>query len=173
MGRRWKLVNQDVHAGLVSVEADGLVRLLRDATTGYIRERIDGMRKKGLPPGVGVPPDIIRWCAAQGTGPAIGDTPPCVKRCRDTMDRGENLPHAGRFLVAAYFVHGGLDDQTIGGMFAGAPDYDPKVTAQQISQIRRRGYLVPGCGCAASNGLCPGCDAPHPKYVAPAGGSGD
>lgn len=172
LGRRWKLVNQNVAAGLVRVDADDLARLLRDAITGYIRTRIDGMRGRRPPQNVAVPPDIMRWCSRDAARPAGGDTPPCVKRCRDRMDRGENLPHAGRFLVATYFMHGGLDDHTIGEMFAGAPDYDPKITSYHVSQIRRRGYFVPGCRWAASNGLCPGCDASHPtKYAAPAGGS--
>lgn len=89
------------------------------------------------------------------------------------MVKGENLPHAGRFLTAAFFIHAGLDNDSIGVMFQGAPDYDSKITKYYIGQIRRRGYSVPGCRWVASNGLCPGCDAAHPtKYRRPAVPSG-
>ena len=169
LGRRWKLVNQDVHAGLVHIIGDDLVRLLRDAITSYIRDHIARMR----PPPVEVPTDIAEWCSRRAEARAGGDTPPCVERCRGTMDRGENLPHAGRFLTATFFMHAGLDDDSISAMFEGAPDYDPKITKYHVGQIRRRGYSVPGCRWVASNGLCPGCDAAHPtKYRLPGGPGG-
>lgn len=40
------------------------------------------------------------------------------------MSKGENLPHAGRFLTATFFIHAGLPADSIGVMFRGAPDYD-------------------------------------------------
>ncbi len=169
LGRRWKLVNQDVHAGLVHIIGDDLVRLLRDAITSYIRDRIALMR----PPPVEVPPDIAEWCSRRAEARAGGDTLPCVERCRETMDEGNNLLHAGRFLTATFFMHAGLDDDVISVVFQGAPDYDPKITKYQIGQIRRRGYSVPGCRWVASNGLCPGCDAAHPtKYRRQSGTGG-
>ena len=164
LGRRWKLINQDVHAGLVGITGDDLVRLLRDAITIYIRDRIVRMR----PPPVEVPPDIAEWCSRRAEARAGGDTPPCIERCCGMMGAGENLPHAGRFLTATFFIHAGLDDDSIGMMFQGAPDYDPKITKYHVGQIRRRGYSVPGCRWVAANGLCPGCNAPHPtKYRRP------
>lgn len=164
MGRSWKLVNQTVHAGMVHMDRDRLVRLLRDAITSYIRERIVKMPD----PPVEVPPEIAEWCSKfteAGTG---GDTPPCVEQCRGVMDGGKNLGHNGRFLVGSFYIHGGLDDDSIAAMFEGAPDYNPRITKYHVGQIRRRGYSVPSCRWVESNGLCPGCDAPHPtKYRKP------
>lgn len=165
LGRSWKLVNQTVHAGLVSVERDSLVRLLRDAITAYIRERIKSMPD----PPVEVPPEISGWCADRAEAASGGDTPPCVEQCRARMDAGENLQHTGRFLLATFSMHAGADDDSIAAMFEGAPDYSPKVTKYHIGQIRRGEYSVPSCRWISSNGLCPGCDAPHPtKYRKPA-----
>lgn len=59
LGRRWKLVNQTVHRGLVHIVGDDLVRLLQDAITAYIRNHLVQMR----PPPVKVPPDIEEWCS--------------------------------------------------------------------------------------------------------------
>ena len=85
------------------------------------------------------------------------------------MNAGENLQHSGRFLLAAFSIHAGMDDDSIAALYEGAPDYNHKITKYHIAQIRRRGYNVPACGWVASNGLCPGCDAPHPtEYRRPA-----
>lgn len=178
LGRSWKLVNRVVDGGQVSMDQDDLIRLLRDAVTVYIRERVAGMRsiwtaaarttKSGAraakisPPEIDVPQDITEWCA-RGVGSSTGgDEPPCVEQCCDMMDRGENLQHAGRYLVATFHIHGGRDDNEIGERFVGAPDFNRKITIEQIRQIRRRGYSVPSCRWVVSHGLCPGCDATHP-----------
>lgn len=165
LGRSWKLVNQTVHAGLVSVGRDGLVRLLRDAIAAYIRERIKNMPS----PPVDVPPEIVEWCSRRAEMESTGDTPPCVEGCRARMGAGENLVHNGRFLLAAFFIHAGMDNDSIAAMFEGAPDYNPRVTKYHIGHIRRSVRAVPSCRWVASAGLCPGCDAPHPtKYKKPA-----
>ena len=165
LGRSWKLVNQTVHGGRIYLQGDKLVRLLRDAITAYIRDRI----KKMPQPPVEVPRDIMEWCADRAAPSGGGDVPPCVEKCRSMMDAGENLQHNGRFLLATFFIQTGMDDAAIAAMFQGAPDYSEKTTKYHIGQIRRRGYSVPGCGKVQTNGLCPGCDAVHPtKYKKPA-----
>ena len=177
LGRTWKLVNQVVDAGLVRVDPGDFVRLLRNAITAYIRERITGMREiwtgghtRRPPSDIEVPPDIAGWCERRAEVAIRGDTPPCITQCHSQMEQGVNLPHTGRFLVATYHIHAGMDDHAIGELFTGAPYYNQKTTSYHIGQIRRRGYLVPGCRWVASNGLCPACDAPHPtRYRRPPG----
>ena len=158
LGKSWKLVNQTVHGGSVVVDRDTLLRLLRDAITAYIRQRIVAMPE----PPVEVPRDLVEWCERRATVNVSGDVPPCVEECRDMMDGGGNLAHAGRYLVGTYFINDGLEDEQIGEMFVGAPDYNAKITLYQVRQLRSRGYKVPSCRWVASNGLCPGCDATHP-----------
>lgn len=164
LGRTWKLVNQVVRGGMVYVDRGDLLRLLRDAITAYIRQRVVAMP----PPPVQVPPDVAGWCESQVSTAIGGDMPPCAEGCRAVMDRGENLSHPGRFFLANFLIHAGEDDETIAEKFVGAPDFDRRITLSQIRQIRGQGYPVPSCQWVDTNRLCPGCDAPHPtKYKKP------
>ena len=167
LGRKWKLINQTVHDGLVHIDGGTLTRLLRDSITAYIRERIKNMPE----PPINAPADIVEWCTSrtEKTDGGGGDMPPCVEQCIAKMNAGENLQHNGRFLLATFSIHAGMDDASIAAFFEGAPDYSAKTTTYHIGQIRERGYYVPSCQKIASNGLCPGCDATHPtKYKKPA-----
>ena len=153
------MINQICHAGLVYLNKTSYIRLIRDSAVAYLKDRI--MKMQTLP-SISVPDDIQEWCASHAVQNHTGDEPPCVTECCMTMNRGENLTHAGRLLVATYMMHVGADDDTISTMFVGAPDYDKNITSYQIRQIRRRGYNVPGCRWIQRNNICPGCNASHP-----------
>ncbi len=162
LGNTWKLINQHVNKGFVHLEPDKFLRLMRDAITRYIRNRIEKMTR--LPP-IEVPPDITEWCEYNKVIKS-GDTPPCITKCLDMISQGGNLSHSGRFLVAAYYLNTGIDIPDISDLFQGAPDYNKKITEYHINQIKRSGYKVPGCSWVRSNTLCPGCSATHPtKYT--------
>ncbi len=168
LGVSWKLVNQDVYGGLVHLGKRDYVRLIRDSAAAYIRNRI--MNIQNMPDTVQVPSDVQQWCEQQAPMIDVGDEPPCVAQARATMNRGENLSHSGRLLVATYAIHTGLDDDTINDMFTGAPDFNPRITKYQVRQIRAVQYKVPGCRWVERNHLCPGCNAIHPtKYRKPRG----
>ncbi len=84
--------------------------------------------------------------------------PPCIKRMQRTLERGENLSHAGRFCLAAFLHRVGADEETIVDAFRGAPDFDESVTRYQVEHITHRddgrGYEPPECDTLRSHGLC-------------------
>lgn len=160
LGASWGLINQICHTGLIYLNKSSYIRLIRDSAVLYLKNRI--MKMQTLP-SICIPDDIQEWCAAHvAQDYTTGDEPPCVTECCMIMNRGENLTHAGRLLVATYMIHAGADDDTISTLFVGAPDYNKTITSNQLRQIRSRGYDVPGCRWIQRNNICPGCNASHP-----------
>ena len=84
--------------------------------------------------------------------------PPCVRKMQQTLERGENLSHAGRFCLAAFLHRVGASFETIVDAFRGAPDFDESVTRYQVEHITLRdggrGYEPPECATLRSHGLC-------------------
>ena len=84
--------------------------------------------------------------------------PPCVRKMQRTLERGENLSHAGRFCLAAFLHRAGADAETIVDAFRGAPDFDESITRYQVEHITQRdggrGYEPPECDTLRSHGLC-------------------
>jgi DNA primase large subunit len=84
--------------------------------------------------------------------------PPCIRKMRRTLERGENLSHAGRFCLAAFLHRAGASFETIVDAYRGAPDFDESVTRYQVEHITTRdggrGYEPPTCDTLRSHGLC-------------------
>lgn len=84
--------------------------------------------------------------------------PPCVRKMARTLEKGENLSHAGRFCLAAFLHRAGADTETIVDAYRGAPDFDESVTRYQVDHITSRdggrGYEPPECETLRSHGLC-------------------
>jgi DNA primase large subunit len=86
-----------------------------------------------------------------------------------TLERGDNLSHAGRFCIATFLHRAGASFETIVDAFRGAPDFDESVTRYQVEHITLhdggRGYEPPECDTLRSHGLCAregDPDAPQP-----------
>jgi DNA primase large subunit len=84
--------------------------------------------------------------------------PPCIRKMQRTLQKGENLSHAGRFGLAAFLHRAGADFETIVDAYRGAPDFDESVTRYQVEHITLRdggrGYEPPECETLRSHGLC-------------------
>jgi DNA primase large subunit len=86
-----------------------------------------------------------------------------------TLERGDNLSHAGRFCIVTFLHRSGASFETIVDAFRGAPDFDESVTRYQVEHITLhdggRGYEPPECDTLRSHGLCAregDPDAPQP-----------
>jgi DNA primase large subunit len=84
--------------------------------------------------------------------------PPCVRKMRRMLEKGENLSHSGRFALAAFMHRVGADFDTIVDAYRGAPDFDEGISRYQIEHITQRdggrGYEPPTCETLRSQGLC-------------------
>ncbi len=164
----FRLARQDLRDGRVAV---GLVRASRLLEEGV---------RRGLATPLELAPEVVRSVReherelleevarrlpsplARPGGPAgplrRERFPPCVRRMQRTLERGENLSHAGRFALATFLHHAGASFETIVDAYRGAPDFDEAVTRYQVEHITRhdggRGYEMPECDTLRSHGLC-------------------
>jgi DNA primase large subunit len=158
----WKLINRLVYKGYVYLDADETVRLIRSELSSLIYSRVKAME---LPP----LPEIIKRKVYELNQKLIShseyhinkisDYPPCIKHALDAMNRGENLPHSARLLLATYMLTIGKNVDYIVTLFRNAPDYNEKVTKYQVEHLAgNRGsktkYSVPSCQKLQNENLC-------------------
>ncbi len=163
----FRLSRQAVSAGAVTVASVRAARLLqeavrrtlavpiplRDEVVELVRrqeaELLEELSRR-------LPLPVAR---APGVGGVLRERfPPCVRKMQRTLERGENLSHAGRFCLAAFLHRVGADLETIVDAYRGAPDFDEAVTRYQVEHITSHdggaGYEPPECTTLRSHGLC-------------------
>lgn len=164
----FRLARQDVARGRVTVERKRAARLVQEAirrtlavpvavhpaVVALVRERHADLFEQVT---ARLPSPVARPGATLG---AIRRDrfPPCIRRMARTLERGENLSHAGRFCLAAFLHRAGADAETIVDAYRGAPDFDESITRYQVEHITSRGggegYEPPECDTLRSHGLC-------------------
>jgi DNA primase large subunit len=164
----FRLASQEVGSGRVTVDRARAARLLQEAIRRSLSVPVP------LDPAVvelvrdrqtellGTVAERMPVPVARAGGPG-GELrrewfPPCIRKMRRTLERGENLSHAGRFCLAAFLHRAGADADTIVDSFRGAPDFDEGVTRYQVDHITSHGggagYEPPECDTLRSHGLC-------------------
>jgi DNA primase large subunit len=166
--KEWKLVNRTVEGGLVHLTADETVRLIRKELSEFINSRIQAVSITTIPEAFEKPVADLGLLAKEFSEPATfsGDYPPCVKHAIEVLDKGENLPHSGRFLLATYLLARGQTVDQIAPLFKNAPDYNERITHYQLEHIsgasgKGTKYQCPSCDKLRSENLCfaiPECD---------------
>ena len=92
--------------------------------------------------------------------------PPCIKHAIEVLEKGENLPHSGRFMLATFLLNKGQTVEQIAPLFKNAPDYNEKITLYQLNHLAGTSgsgtkYSCPSCEKLKSQNLCfaiPECD---------------
>lgn len=82
-----------------------------------------------------------------------------MKHGIEVLEKGENLPHSGRFLLATYLLAKGQTVDQIAPLFKNAPDYNEKTTRYQLEHISGSSgsgtkYQCPSCEKLRSENLC-------------------
>jgi DNA primase large subunit len=160
--QEWKLINRLVHKGFVYLDADETVRLIRSELSDLIYNKIKSMTLPTLPEAIKTKVDELSIKLAphyQYRRYRTQDYPPCIKHALEVMNKGENLPHSARLMLATYALAIGKSIEEIVSLFHNAPDYNEKVTRYQIEHLaglRGSGtkYSVPSCQKLLNQNLC-------------------
>ncbi len=159
--REWKLVNRDVKNGLVYLSPHETVRLLRKELGTYINSKIISSKKPTMIPGFEDTVNKLVLLSKKFATYTVstGEYPPCIKHAINTLEKGENLPHSGRFMLATFLLSKGQSIQQIAPLFKNAPDYNPRVTLYQLNHLAGTTgsgtqYTCPSCEKLKTQSLC-------------------
>jgi len=159
----WKLINRLVHKGFVYLDAEETVRLIRNELSILIYEKVKAMTLPTLPESMRSKADKLRTKFAgryESTKTiVIKDYPPCIKHALEILQKGENLPHSARVMLATYMLAIGKRVDEVVLMFENAPDFNEKITRYQVEHLAgMKGsgtkYSVPSCQKLRNENLC-------------------
>ncbi len=166
--REWKLINRHVENGQVFLTPHETVRLIRKELGTYINSKIINAKTPVMISGfedsvnklVSLSKKFITFTVS------TGENPPCIKHAIEELEKGENLPHSGRFMLAAFLLSKGQSVEQIAPLFKNAPDYNERVTLYQLNHLAGTSgsgtkYTCPSCEKLKTQDLCfaiPECD---------------
>lgn len=173
----WKPSNLPVRKGIVYLDKHRAVRLIKEALTAYIEERIHELQGS-VEGNVVLPDDIVnevrrlaadatrpRKCASGGRievpqGVIVEEAfPPCMSDILIRARRGEHLSHHERFAIATFLLNIGAEIDYVVDVFRNMPDFNEKITRYQVEHLaglRGSGkkYATYSCEKMKSLGLC-------------------
>jgi DNA primase large subunit len=160
--QEWKMINRLVQAGQVFLDADETVRLIRNELSVLLMNRVRGMNLPTLPHSLTEKVEQIRAELTprfEYRTQIVTEYPPCVKHALDIMNRGENLPHSARLMLATYMLAIGKPMDDIVEIFRNAPDFNERITRYQVEHLAgskgsRTKYSVPSCEKLRAENLC-------------------
>ncbi|MDH3676738.1 MAG: DNA primase [Nitrosopumilus sp.] len=166
--REWKLINRHVEKGFVFLTPHETVRLIRKELGNYITTKIFNAKTPTMISGFEEPVDKLISLSKKFVTHTIttGEYPPCIKHAIEVLERGENLPHSGRFMLATFLLARNQSVQQIAPLFKNAPDYNERVTLYQLNHLAGTSgsgtqYSCPSCEKLKTQNLCfaiPECD---------------
>ena len=166
--REWKLINRHVEDGKVFLSPHETVRLIRKELGTYINSKIINAKTPPMFSGFEEPVAKLVSMSKKFSTFTIttGEYPPCIKHAIEILEKGENLPHSGRFMLATFLLSKGQTVQQIAPLFKNAPDYNERVTLYQLNHLAGTSgsgtqYSCPSCEKLKTQNLCfviPDCD---------------
>jgi len=165
--REWKLINRKIDGGSVFLSSHETVRLVRKEIDLYISSKIHSANTPDMMEGFQEYVKKLRIIAKKFEVKTVESTeyPPCIKHAIEVLEKGENLSHSGRFMLATFLLAKGQKVEQIAPLFKNAPDYNEKVTLYQLNHLSGKNstteYKCPSCEKLKSQDLCfaiPECD---------------
>ena len=164
----WKLINSDVHHGLVYLPQDKFSRLMQNALQDKIESELPLMTpeeyRKYLQGDVtkvtiALEEEKRQFDPTGGKGMENQYLPPCISHIMEMSRQGLNLPHSARFALVTFLKALGMDYDGIIRVFSESPDFDESKSEYQIKHITGElagtdGYTPPECKTMKTNGLC-------------------
>jgi DNA primase large subunit len=162
----WKLVNRILENGKVFLTQEDLIRLISEEIKALILQRLRSIKVGKLPQNLQdvsneiaklAPPPPRSEFSTLNIGPE--NYPPCVREALRLLEKGENVPHYGRFLMATYLLRVGKSVEDIVALFPKSPDFKQNVTRYQVEHIAglkggRTRYSVPSCSTLQTHSFC-------------------
>lgn len=160
--QEWKMINRLVENGYVYLGPDETVRLVRNELAVLINNRVHAMNLPAMPKTIKEKTEALRLMLAphyEYSAHAVTEYPPCIKHAIEVMNRGENLPHSARLMLATYMLAIGKPVDEIVEMFKNAPDFNERITRYQVEHLAgSKGsmtkYSVPSCDKLRTENLC-------------------
>ena len=158
--REWKLINRKVNNGSVFLTSHETVRLVRKEIDHYILSKINTANTPEMIQGFEEYVEKLKILAKKFEVKIIesSEYPPCIKHAIEVLEKGENLPHSCRFMLATFLLGKGQSVEQIAPLFKNAPDYNEKVTLYQINHLAGKSgttkYACPSCEKLKSQDLC-------------------
>jgi len=159
--REWKLINRHIENGQVFLSPHETVRLIRKELGTYINSKIVNAKTPTMIPGF---EDSVNKLVSLSKKfktftVTTGEYPPCIKHALEILEKGENLPHSGRFMLATFLLSKGQTVQQIAPIFKNAPDYNERVTLYQLNHLAGTfgsgtQYSCPSCEKLKTQSLC-------------------
>ncbi len=166
--REWKLINRKVGNGFVFLTPHETVRLIRKELSSYISSKIINAKTPSMISGFEEPVKKLILLSKKFVNYTVttGDYPPCIKHAIEVLEKGENLPHSGRFMLATFLLSKNQSLDQIAPLFKNAPDYNERVTLYQLNHLAGTSgsgtqYSCPSCEKLKTQNLCfaiPECD---------------
>ena len=159
--REWKLINRHVENGRVFLTPHETVRLIRRELGTYINSKIINAKTPTMIPGFedSVNKLVLLSKKFITFNVTTGEYPPCIKHAIEVLEKGENLPHSGRFMLATFLISKGQSVEQIAPLFKNAPDYNERVTLYQLGHLAGSSgsgtqYSCPSCEKLKTQNLC-------------------
>ncbi|MDH3695885.1 MAG: DNA primase [Nitrosopumilus sp.] len=159
--REWKLINRHVENGRVFLTPHETVRLIRKELGTYINSKIINAKTPTMISGFEDSVNKLVLLSKKFITFTVttGEYPPCIKHAIEVLEKGENLPHSGRFMLATFLLSKGQSVEQIAPLFKNAPDYNERVTLYQLNHLAGSSgsgtqYSCPSCQKLKTQNLC-------------------
>lgn len=162
----WKLLYQKLDHGYVSVDRHRLTRLVEQAVTDHLSERLPSYTEeikaslnREIVEVVSVLEEIKKEHQRDTMGEISPDRyPPCMVEILRQIQHSENVPQMGRFAIVTFLHAIGMTSEQIFDLFSSVPDFRADKTRYQIEHITGKisstEYSVPECSTMKSYGIC-------------------
>jgi len=167
--KEWKMINREMQNGFIKIQKKDLARIIQEALRSKINDELDSHEcnseiKKIFNEEIQkILVKVLKYREKIKTEPIgkldIDKLPPCMKNILNSIQSGENVPHAGRFALVAFLNSLKLGTEEIMKLFSTAPDFEEEKTRYQVEHITGEmsstSYKPPGCEKLRTYGICP------------------
>ena len=180
----WKLSNRGVSNGIVELDRETLIRLMRNVIQQHleelpkapseIKEKFEGTIEdlksqvsKTFTERIGGLNTVVSDRQAEAMKELgrfdLSKAPPCFNLNLIDLQAGVNLAHPSRFFITTFLSSLNQDPEAVMRLFATAPDFKEAFTRYQVEHISGKTsgtqYSSPKCDTLVSSGVCPGPNA--------------